>query len=105
MLTLYEYYIALITGGRVDDQCSLADVERYNSNTDEWEEVSPLSDARRGVAIATHEGKLYAIGGSGMMMTMAITTMMNDDDDDDNDDDDEDDDDDDDDNDDNDDNE
>ena len=55
-------------GGRVDDQTSLADVERYNPSKDEWEDVAPLSDARRGVAIATHDGKLYAIGGSGNLL-------------------------------------
>lgn len=55
-------------GGRVDQDISLATVERYNPAIDEWETVSPLSTARRSIAVAGHNGRLYAMGGSGLQM-------------------------------------
>ena len=52
-------------GGRVDEDVSLAEVERYNPAVDQWETVAPLSQPRRSVALAAHGGRLYAVGGSG----------------------------------------
>ena len=53
------------SGGRVDADISLAEVERYNPAVDQWELVAPLSSPRRSVAVATYNGRLYAMGGSG----------------------------------------
>lgn len=52
-------------GGRVDQDISLAEVERYNPAVDRWEGVAPISAPRRSVALAAHNGRLYAMGGSG----------------------------------------
>ncbi|KAI8490135.1 hypothetical protein Bbelb_322050 [Branchiostoma belcheri] len=52
-------------GGRVTNQESLSDVERYNPQVDQWEDVAPISTPRRQVAVATHNRRLYAMGGSG----------------------------------------
>lgn len=51
----------------MDQDVSLADVERYNPSVDEWEMVAPLSSPRRSVAVAAHNGRLYAMGGSGRL--------------------------------------
>ena len=49
----------------MDADISLAEVERYNPAVDQWELVAPLSSPRRSVAVATYNGRLYAMGGSG----------------------------------------
>ena len=59
-------------GGRVDQDISLAEVERYNPAIDRWENVSPISVARRSVALAAHNGRLYAMGGSGKCAIRAV---------------------------------
>ena len=46
---------------------SLADVERYNPADDAWETVAPLSAPRRSIAVTSHGGRLYVIGGSGKL--------------------------------------
>lgn len=65
------------TGGRVDDKTSLADVERYDPFKDEWEEVAPLTDPRRCVAVTTHNELLYAMGGSGKSMFSPLIYTSN----------------------------
>ena len=55
---------------------SLADVERYNPACDEWHAVAPLSQPRRSVAVAAHNGRLYAVGGSGTHAFSSFITML-----------------------------
>ena len=40
--------------------------ERYDPVNNTWETLSPMSEARHGVASAVLNGKLYAIGGHGL---------------------------------------
>ena len=40
--------------------------ERYDPNSDEWETLPDLQDAREGLASAVLDGKIYAIGGAGL---------------------------------------
>jgi N-acetylneuraminic acid mutarotase len=40
--------------------------ERYDPETNTWEILSPMSEARHGVASAVLNGKVYAIGGQGL---------------------------------------
>ncbi len=63
--TLYQELIEVFysQGGRVDQDVSLAEVERYNPAVDSWETVASLSTPRRSVAVAAHNGRLYAMGG------------------------------------------
>ena len=61
-------YVLYISGGRVDTETSLASVECYDPAVDMWEEVAPLSTPRRAAAVCAHSGKLYAMGGSGIMV-------------------------------------
>ena len=42
----------------------LLTVQRYNPDTDQWQEVSPLSSSRSNVCAVAHGNYLYAIGGT-----------------------------------------
>jgi len=53
------YYI----GGRKDETELSDKVQKYNPATNRWQEVAPLSIARRGVCGVTDRNYLYAIGG------------------------------------------
>ena len=55
------------SGGRVSKDESLSSVERYDPSRDRWDEVAPLSSPRRCVAVGCLSGRLYAVGGSGML--------------------------------------
>ncbi len=57
--------MVVIAGGRVDRDNSLAEVECYNPAVDEWQMVAPISAPRRSVAVTSHSGRLFAMGGSG----------------------------------------
>ena len=39
-------------------------VNRYDPATDRWSDLTPMPEARHGVAVAIVDGWLYAIGGS-----------------------------------------
>ena len=43
----------------------LSSVERYDPATNAWEAVAPMAAARRALAVAVLDGKLYAVGGQG----------------------------------------
>ncbi|XP_033109755.1 kelch-like protein 20 [Anneissia japonica] len=50
-------------GGRVNENVSLAEVERYNPLSNEWETVAALSSPRRCIAVQSHSKWLFAMGG------------------------------------------
>ncbi len=53
-------------GGWTDSSSSAQNIaERYDPATNTWETLANMSAARRGVACAVLNGKLYAIGGAG----------------------------------------
>ena len=70
--TIFEYF----PGGRVDKDRSLASVERYNPAADTWEEMAPISTPRRSVAVCAHNGRLYAMGGSGRILPLVGTNKL-----------------------------
>jgi kelch-like protein 17 (actinfilin)/kelch-like protein 20 len=49
--------------GGFDGQNRLSSVERYDPATNAWEAVAPMSTARRDLATAVFDGKLYVMGG------------------------------------------
>ena len=61
-----QHTLVFVSGGRVAKEESLSSVERYDPSRDRWDEVAPLSRPRRCVAVASHGGRLYAVGGSGI---------------------------------------
>ena len=50
-------------GGNDTDDESLSSVERYDPAKNAWEAVTPMSTARRALAAAVVDGKLYVMGG------------------------------------------
>ena len=49
-------------GGKTSDQV-VNKVQKYNPDTDLWQEVAPMSVARAGVCVVADESSMYAIGG------------------------------------------
>ena len=49
-------------GGKTSDQV-VNKVQKYNPDTDLWQEVVPMSVARAGVCVVADESSMYAIGG------------------------------------------
>jgi len=56
--------IYFVGGKNVSGRKNIA--ERYDPETNTWEILSPMSEARHGVASAVLNGKVYAIGGQGL---------------------------------------
>ena len=51
-------------------------VERYNIETDEWEDVAPMNCTRSGLGLVELNGKLYAIGGYNNGFPMFATRVI-----------------------------
>ena len=50
-------------GGFCNGEDVLSSVERYDPVANAWEAVAPMASARRWIAVAVLDGKLYAVGG------------------------------------------
>ncbi len=70
------YSFILLTGGRLDANRSLAEVERYNPAVDAWEPVASLSAPRRAMAAAALNGRIYVAGGSGRFNSRKRLTTL-----------------------------
>ena len=47
---------------------------RYFPATDEWQDVSPMNEARFGSAVVAHQGKMYVSGGFGVGKSILSST-------------------------------
>jgi len=56
-----EQYVYAVGG--YDGSRQLDTMERYNTETDEWENMTRMKSPRSALSVAVLEGKLYALGG------------------------------------------
>ena len=52
-----------VVGGKTSENQVVNKVQKYNPDTDLWQEVAPMSVARTGVCVVADESSMYAIGG------------------------------------------
>lgn len=52
-----------MVGGETSENQFVNKVQKYNPDTDLWQEVAPMSVARMGVCVVADESSMYAIGG------------------------------------------
>ena len=52
-----------VVGGKTSENQVVNKVQKYNPDTDLWQEVAPMSVARAGVCVVADESSMYAIGG------------------------------------------
>ena len=52
-----------VVGGETSENQLVNKVQKYNPDTDLWQEVAPMSVAREGVCVVADERSMYAIGG------------------------------------------
>ena len=52
-----------VVGGGTSENQLVNKVQKYNPDTDLWQEVAPMSVARMGVCVVADESSMYAIGG------------------------------------------
>ena len=52
-----------VVGGKTSENQVVDKVQKYNPDTDLWQEVAPMSVARIGVCVVADERSMYAIGG------------------------------------------
>ena len=52
-----------VVGGETSENQLVNKVQKYNPDTDLWQEVAPMSVARAGVCVVADESSMYAIGG------------------------------------------
>ena len=56
----------VVVGGKTSENQVADKVQKYNPDTDLWQEVAPMSVARVGVCVVADESSMYAIGGWSM---------------------------------------
>ena len=56
----------VVVGGKTSENQVVDKVQKYNPDTDLWQEVAPMSVARVGVCVVADESSMYAIGGWSM---------------------------------------
>ena len=59
-----------VIGGESENGFKLNTVQRYNSETNIWQEISPLSSPRSNLCALADEQYMYAIGGDGYLKTV-----------------------------------
>lgn len=59
-LLFYFFPSGGATGSNIKD--IVADVQRYNSDSESWQQVAPLPHPERGAVAANLDGKIYVIG-------------------------------------------
>ena len=52
-----------VIGGTDSSKCVLSAVKRYDSETNLWQDISPLNNARSSICVVADENYIYAIGG------------------------------------------
>ena len=52
-----------VVGGKTSENQVVDKVQKYNPDTDLWQEVAPMSVARVGLCVVADESSMYAIGG------------------------------------------
>lgn len=66
-----------IIGGRVASGQSVATVEAFNMNTNQWELAPPLQSARSGAVSAVIGGRVYVIGGAFYPSDESASSLVN----------------------------
>jgi kelch-like protein 19 len=59
--------------GGYDGRDQLNSVERYNTDTNVWEFVAPMSEARSALSVTALDGKIYAMGMFRVLLNTEIT--------------------------------
>lgn len=55
-----DQYVYVLGG--YDSHSQLRTVERYNTETDTWEDVAPMNTPRSALSVAVVAGKVFALG-------------------------------------------
>jgi hypothetical protein len=67
--------LIIVAGGEAADGGILADVAAYNLDTQAWIGRTPMPTARKGLAMAVANGRLYAVGGYGGLLSQWVGSV------------------------------